>query len=153
VTSPVSRRPTAGQFAGVFGAGATPVRRDDNGAPVDPGLELAAVADHDPAPLSSPPRSDPPARSSTPRTRRAGAAPARRAALDAAHRRIVEVHARRVGAALRKLEPRVRELEEVVRDAARTAPAGDVIAVIEATGWTLDDLPPAMAALLGLDGP
>jgi hypothetical protein len=73
------------------------------------------------------------------------------AALDAAHRRIIEVHARKVGAALRKLEPKVRELEEVVRDAARTAPAGDILAEIEATGWTLEDLPPAMAAWLGLD--
>ena len=73
------------------------------------------------------------------------------AALDAAHRRIIEVHARKVGAALRKLEPKVRALEEVVRDAARTAPAGDILAEIEATGWTLEDLPPAMAAWLGLD--
>jgi hypothetical protein len=151
VTGP-ARRPTVGQFAGVFGAGATPVRREDdgNGAPTDPGLELAAVAEQDPTPLASPPR---PVRSSTPRTRRAGAAPARRAALDAAHRRIVEVHARRVGAVLRKLEPRVRELEEVVRDAARTGPPSDILAVIEATGWTLEDLPPAMAAWLDLDGP
>lgn len=149
MTTP-TRRPTVDQFAGVFGATATPVRRDEgNGAPADPGVELAAVADQDPPPLTSPPR---PARSS-PRARRAPAAPARRAALDAAHRRIVEVHARKVGAALRKLEPKVRELEEVVRDAARTGPSGDILAVIEATGWTLDDLPPAMAALLDLDGP
>jgi hypothetical protein len=150
VSTPVSRRPTAGQFAGVFGASATPVRREDaNGAPTDPGVELAAVADQDPPTLTSPPRA---ARSSTPKVRRTPG-PARRAGLDAAHRRIVEVHARKVGAALRKLEPKVRELEEVVRDAARTAPAGDILAVIEATGWTLDDLPPAMAAWLDLDGP
>lgn len=145
----MTARPTAAQFAGVFGASATPVRREDNGAPADPGMELAAVADQDPAPLSSPPR---PARSSTPKAARRTAAPARRA-LDAANRRIVEVHARRVGAALRKLDPKVRELEEVIRDARRTAPAGDILAVIEATGWTLEDLPPAMAAWLDLDGP
>lgn len=133
---------------------ASPPRRDldDDQAPASNG---AGYVDPPALPATTSP-ADPAARptaTTAARPRRADAPPrARRTAeppgLDLAQRRIIDVHARRVGAMLRKLEPRLTELVDVVREAERRAPLAEIVAAVEATGWTLDDLPPAMAARL-----